>query len=66
MFCNTPKGAYASAGIYSLIETAKANDLNPFDYLNYLFNKLPDANSKNELLNLLPTKINSEELSSIN
>lgn len=30
---DTPAGAKASAGLYSLIETAKVNDLNPFEYL---------------------------------
>ena len=41
MFSNTAKGAEASAVLYSLIETAKANGLIPFDYLNYLFEQLP-------------------------
>lgn len=42
LFSNTPKGADASAIIYSLIETAKENDLNPFPYLQYLFEQLPN------------------------
>lgn len=33
MFSNTAKGAEASAILYSMIETAKANGLTPFDYL---------------------------------
>ena len=41
LFSNTPKGAKASADLYSLIETAKANGLVPFDYLNYLLEELP-------------------------
>jgi len=44
LFSNTPKGADASAVIYSLIETAKENDLNPFPYLQYLFEQLPNVN----------------------
>ena len=43
LFSNTPKGADASAVIYSLIETAKENDLNPFPYLQYLFEQLPNV-----------------------
>jgi hypothetical protein len=43
LFSNTPKGADASAVIYSLIETAKENDLNPFTYLQYLFEQLPNV-----------------------
>jgi hypothetical protein len=41
MFANTPRGAKASAIIYSLVETAKENSLNPFNYLTYLFETLP-------------------------
>ncbi len=36
LFCNTVKGAEASAVVYSLIETAKANGLKPFEYLLFL------------------------------
>ena len=41
MFCNTASGANASAVLYSLIETAKANGLTPFNYLMYLLEELP-------------------------
>lgn len=44
LFSNTPKGADASAIIYSLVETAKENNLNPFPYLQYLFEHLPNVN----------------------
>jgi transposase len=46
LFSNTPKGADASAVIYSLIETAKENGLNPFPYLQYLFEQLPNVDIK--------------------
>lgn len=46
LFSNTPRGADASAVIYSLIETAKENDLNPFPYLQYLFEQLPNVDMK--------------------
>ena len=36
LFCDTPKGAEASAVVYTLVETAKANGLDPFQYLNYV------------------------------
>ena len=56
LFSNTPKGAEASAVVYSIVETAKENKLNPFFYLTYLFEKLPniDTNDKSGLDNLLP------------
>lgn len=47
LFANTPRGARASATIYSIIETAKENHLNPFAYLTYLFEQLPNINNIN-------------------
>ncbi|MBI5192996.1 MAG: transposase [Nitrospirae bacterium] len=41
LFSATPEGAAASATIYSLIETAKANGLEPYRYLRYMFERLP-------------------------
>lgn len=41
LFSGSPKGAEASAVVYSIIETAKANGLNPYDYLQFLFKNLP-------------------------
>lgn len=34
------KGAKAAANLFSLIESAKANNLNPFVYLKHIFEKL--------------------------
>lgn len=42
LFAKSPKGATASGIAFSIIETAKANGLKPFYYLNYLFEKLPN------------------------
>lgn len=49
LFANTPKGAHSSALIYSLVETAKENDLNPLTYLTYLFERLPNINLKDPI-----------------
>jgi hypothetical protein len=56
LFSKSPKGATASAIVYSVIETAKANGLNPFFYLTYLFEKLPNIDTGNmeQLDELLP------------
>lgn len=35
------KGAQASAAVYSIIETAKANHLKPYEYLKYLLTEMP-------------------------
>ena len=48
LFSNTPNGADASCTIYSLVETAKANGLNPFSYLKFLLEKLPNGSSPEE------------------
>jgi len=54
LFNDTVAGAEASAGLYSLIETARANNLNPFEYLKLLFEKLPFAETNDQLRPLLP------------
>ena len=56
LFSKSPRGATASAITYSMIETAKANSLNTFYYLNYLFENLPNIDLDNieELDQLLP------------
>jgi hypothetical protein len=59
MFSVKPEGAVASANLYSLVETAKANGLDPFDYLNQVFKKLPKAETEKDFLDLLPVKIES-------
>jgi transposase len=62
LFASTPRGACASANLYSLVETAKANGLEPYHYLNYLFTRLPSANTPDELRQLLPTQTQAEDL----
>ncbi|MBU0936988.1 MAG: transposase domain-containing protein, partial [Spirochaetes bacterium] len=51
---DTPSGASASACLYSLIETAKANGHEPYSYLSHLFSTLPlvadDPVAVNQLL----------------
>ena len=41
LFSNSQRGATASANLYSLIETAKANAQEPYQYLSWLFERLP-------------------------
>ncbi|GAB7056526.1 hypothetical protein JCM16163A_32730 [Paenibacillus sp. YK5] len=49
MFANTPRGAKSSAIIYSVIVTAKENQFNPFKYLMYLFEQLPEQKNPEAL-----------------
>lgn len=46
-FADTARGAKASAVVYSIIETAKENGLNPMNYLTYLFERMPNLDFKN-------------------
>ncbi len=41
LFANTENGSHASAVLYSLVETAKANGLTPFDYILHMLKELP-------------------------
>jgi hypothetical protein len=58
LFTNTPRGARSSAIIYSIIETAKENNLKPYNYLVYLFEQLPNIDMADQdqaaIDNLLP------------
>ncbi len=54
LFADTPKGARASAMYYSLIESAKANGLEPFNYLSHILKELPYADTVEKLEELLP------------
>ncbi|CQR46243.1 Transposase IS66 family protein [Paraliobacillus sp. PM-2] len=56
LFSNTAKGAKSSALIYSVVETSKENNLNPYAYLKYLFEELPnvDLTDPNEIQKYLP------------
>ena len=62
LFSGTPEGAQASALLYSLIETAKANKLEPYAYLRYIFEKLPVAEMLEDYEALLPWNITRKQL----
>lgn len=47
MFATSVKRAKASAAAYSLIETAKANHLDPYDYIEYLLDLMPNIDFNN-------------------
>jgi transposase len=57
LFSVSPEGAEASALFYSIIETAKANGIEPSKYLQYLFEKFPYAKTSEDVFNLLPMNI---------
>ena len=47
LFADTPNGARANAVLYTLVETARANDLNVYAYLDYLLAEMPNADFYN-------------------
>lgn len=57
LFCDTPAGAHASARLYSLVESAKANGLNVYDYLKRVFTLLPQATTLPDVEALLPWNV---------
>jgi len=57
LFSGSPRGAHTSAGLYSLIQTAKANGHEPFAYLCYLFDRLPLCTTDQEREALLPYRL---------
>ena len=57
MFATSVEGAKASANWYSLIETVKANNQNPYTYLKHVFAELPNAEMVEEFEALLPWNI---------
>jgi len=54
LFSDTPKGATASAQLYSLMETVKANGQEPYAYLRHILERLPAAQSVEDYEALLP------------
>lgn len=61
LFADTPNGARASAIHYSLIETAKANGLEPYEYLREVLARLPYAETVEQMEALLPWNIKKVE-----
>jgi transposase len=60
--CHHPNGADAAATFYSLIETAKSCGLEPYQYLRYIFEKIPYAQRENDFATLLPQRLTPEQL----
>jgi len=62
LFSDSVKGVTASANLYSLIETAKANGLEPYAYLRYLFAELPKAETVDAIEALLPGNVDTNQM----
>ena len=62
LFSDTPAGAHASAVIYSLVQTAKANGLEPYTWLRRVLRDLPAAKTVEEVEALLPWNLRLTDL----
>lgn len=62
LFADTARGANASANLYSVAETAKANGLEPFAYLRLVFTELPRATTLADFEALLPRNVDRARL----
>ena len=62
LFADTPRGAKASATVYSLIETAKANGLEPFAYIHPVLQHIGGASTVEEIEALLPWNVTLSKL----
>ena len=62
LFSDTPAGANASAIIYSLVETAKANGVEPYTWLRHVLEHLPAAQTADEMDKLLPWNFHAATL----
>ena len=62
LFSDTQAGARASALIYSLVETAKANNVEPYLWLRHVLRALPTAATVEHFEALLPWNLKAEQL----
>ena len=62
LFSDTPAGSHASAVIYSLVQTAKANGLEPYTWLRRVLRDLPAAKTVEEVEALLPWNLRITDL----
>jgi transposase len=62
LFAYDAVGAQASANLFSLVMTARANDVEPYAYLHYLFEYLPAASTVEQIEALLPWNVTPAQL----
>jgi transposase len=62
LFSASVKGVKASANLYSLIETAKANGVEPYAYLRQVFTELPITETVEQIEALLPGNLDKDQI----
>ena len=62
LFSGSPIGATASAGWYSIIETAKINSVEPYLYLRFILSRLPESEDSRDYRMFLPWNVDKDSL----
>ncbi len=62
LFSTSAEGAFASANLYSLVMTCRANDINPYFYFRHIFTELPKRPSDAPLNDLLPWNVSMGDI----
>jgi transposase len=62
LFSGSPRGAVASSNLFSLIETAKRNQMNPYGYLYYVLSQLPEMRVSGDWERLMPDRLDPAEV----
>ena len=65
MFCQSVKGAEASAVLYSIVMTCRTNDINSYYYFLHLFKTLPNLGDKSDLTALMPWNVQLDYVSAL-
>jgi transposase len=66
LFSQSTDGAEASSILYSLVESAKLNNLDPYKYLNLIFKQLPFCENIQDFEKLLPYNVSPKLLTTLN
>jgi len=62
LFSQSLKGIESGQVIFSLIETAKAHQLEPYDYMRFILAKIPYATELSDIEKLLPYNLTQEQI----
>lgn len=65
LFSDTPAGAHASSILYSLVENAKVNEIEPYWYLRYLFDNIINAETEEDFKTLLPQYVDKSKIMTV-
>lgn len=67
LFAGVPKGADASAMLFSLVETAKANEIEPQAYLKFLFlfERFPSEQTTEDMRAFMPQHVDKSLIPSL-